>query len=313
MFDQAMGSWLLDSDAAIRWQVKRDLLDAPPEDVNRERSLVATTGWGKTLLDHQDAEGTWAGAIYSPKWTSTTYTLLLLQRMGLDRDVTGAHRGVAVLWNRAKFHNGGVNAFTSLSYPEACITSMYIKLATYFHYSSPQVDAAVGWLLDNQLVDGGWNCNTPRTGDQHSSFHTTIVTLEALAQVQQTDDSTINDAVNAGQEFFLRHKLFRSHRTGKVAGQAFTKLSFPPRWHYDVLRGLDYFETENAPWDARLEDAVSLLLSKRRTDGAWPVQNKHQGKTWFDMERTGGPSRWNTLRALRVLAWVDTAQDAASA
>jgi hypothetical protein len=189
---------------------------------------------------------------------------------------------------------------------------MYIKLATYFEYSDPRVGTAISWLLENQLADGGWNCDTLRTGDQHSSFHTTISTLEAFAQVRRLgEDGAIDEALEAGREFFLKHHLFRSHKTGKVALPAFTKLSFPPRWHFDVLRGLDHVESESATWDPRLNDAVSLLISKRSNNGRWPVQNRHQGKRWFEMERTGGPSRWNTLRALRVLAWVDTSQDEA--
>jgi hypothetical protein len=164
-------------------------------------------------------------------------------------------------------------------------------------------------LLDNQLSDGGWNCRTVRFGDSHSSFHTSISALEALAEVEavRPDDPAIVSAMDRGREFFLAHRLYKSHRVGSVADPVFTKLSFPPRWHYDLLRGLDHFQATSAPWDERYEDALEVLGSRCRKDGTWPVQHKHSGKVWFDMEKTGGPSRWNTLRSLRVLRWAERA------
>lgn len=189
--------------------------------------------------------------------------------------------------------------------PEACVTSMYVSLARYFGYDDPRVDAAIGWLLANQLDDGGWNCRTVRFGDRHSSFHTSILALEALTEIDATDRgrTDIGAALASGREFFLNHHVYRSHRDGTTVSPAFTKLSFPPRWHYDLLRGLDHFQNTAAPWDDRYADALDVLASRRRVDGTWPVQNKHTGQVWFDMETTGGPSRWNTLRALRVQKW----------
>ncbi len=160
-------------------------------------------------------------------------------------------------------------------------------------------------MLDNQLDDGGWNCRSVRFGDRHGSFHTSISALEALAEVARNvpDRVGVGAALARGREFFLAHRLFRSHRDGSVVDPVFTLLSFPPRWHYDILRGLDHFRVVSAPWDDRFGDAVDVLEQRRRSDGTWPVQHKHTGKVWFDMERTGGSSRWNTLRAMRVLRW----------
>ncbi|NNE73485.1 MAG: hypothetical protein HKN26_07475 [Acidimicrobiales bacterium] len=304
--------WLLEGDPAIRWQTLRDLLDTSPAEIDAERALVASAGWGRRLLDRQDPNGMWGGGLYGPKWISTTYTLLLLRHCGLQPGHPAALRGLKQIWDGARYFDGGLTPAISIDAPEACATSMYLTLAHYFGYDEPRVDAAHRWLLANQLADGGWNCRTVRFGDQHSSFHTSILALEALAEAapRRPASEGIGLAMDKGREFFLTHRLYQSHRHGTIAHPAFTKLSFPPRWHYDVLRGLDHFQNTNAPWDDRYQDALDLLDQRRRRDGAWPVQNKHSGKVWFDMERTGRPSRWNTLRALRVRRWAEQARSA---
>lgn len=304
MNDQII-DWLLEGDPAIRWQVKRDLLDAPEIDVETERALVGRAGWGRDLLDRKDPGGTWGGGLYSPKWISTTYTLLLLYRLGLPAASSSAREGVALLWNGARYFDGGLTPARSINAPEACATSMYVMLARYFRWEDPRVEDALAWLLANQLDDGGWNCRNVRFGDRHGSFHTSISALEALAEASDRDPRQVDvaKALRRGREFFLQHRLFKSHRDESSVDPVFTMLSFPPRWHYDVLRGLDHFQRVSAPWDDRFGDARDLLVRRRRRDGRWPVQHKHAGKVWFDMESTGAPSRWNTLRALRVLRW----------
>lgn len=303
--DEAITTWLMDGDPAIRWQTMQDLLDVPLGDVAEERAKVATAGWGKQLLDLQDPEGTWAGRLYSPKWISTTYTLLLLYRCGLAPGTPAAVRGVELLWDGARYFNGGLTCGKTIDFPEACVTSMYTTLARYFGFEDDRIDPALTWLLANQLDDGGWNCRNVRSGDRHSSFHTSISALEALAETLRREPGReeVRTAMARGREFFLDHRLYKSHRDGSIADPVFTRLSFPPRWHYDVLRGLDHFQSVAAPQDERLTDALELLQSKRRSDGRWPVQHKHSGKVWFDMETGRQPSRWNTLRALRVLRW----------
>ncbi len=309
--DDDVVSWLLDGDPAIRWQTLRDLTSASPATVARERARVTTEGWGAELLERQELDGTWGGGLYGPKWTSTTYTLLLLRRFGLEPTDRRAQLGVERIWDGARCFDGGITCAASIDAPEACVTSMYLALATYFGVEHPKIAPAFEWLLANQLTDGGWNCRTVRFGDQHGSFHTTILALEALAEARRVvaDRAPIDRAMAAGREFFLRHRLYRSHRTGEVARAEFTRLSFPPRWHYDLLRGLEHFAATDSPPDDRYADALDVLRRRRRRDGAWPVQQRHAGRVWFDMERTGGPSRWNTLRALRVLRWSHSVDD----
>jgi hypothetical protein len=300
--------WLLAGDPSIRWQALDALTSAGPDEVVAARAAVARTGWGARLLAEQDDDGRWAGGLYSPKWTSTTYTLLLLERLGLPSENPQARRGCGVLWDAASRWDGGLTLAVTLRQPEVCITGILVQLAARFgSLDDDRVHDAVQFLRATQLGDGGWNCQSIRTGSQHGSFHTSIIVLEALTAYAAAGGSVaVADPLARGREFFLAHRLYRSHRTGEVVDRAFTRFPFPPQWHFDVLRGLEHFALVGAPADSRLEDAVAVVRAARRTDGTWPVHRGHAGREWFRMEERG-PSRWATLRALRVLRWWETA------
>jgi hypothetical protein len=303
--DESVRAWLLEGDPSIRWQVLRDLAGATREDVERERRRVARHGWGAQLLAQQDPDGRWAGALYSPKWTSTTYTLLLLHWLGLPSGNPQALAGCRQVWDGAQYRDGGLTLAQSTGQPEACITAMLVLLAFSFEYHDKRREQAVGWLLGQQLADGGWNCRSVRDGSRHGSFHTSISVLDALLEYERGGgERAVRDAILRGQEFFLDHQLYRSHRTGEVVNPAFARFPFPPQWHFDVLRGLEHLRADGASPDPRLADAVEVVRRARRTDGAWPVYRGYSGRTWFVME-PAGPGRWNTLRAMRVLRWWD--------
>jgi hypothetical protein len=283
--------------------VLRDLTAASPGDLARERSRVATTGWGARLLACQDANGRWDGGLYSPKWTSTTYTLLLLHWLGLPSGHPQALRGCQVLWDGAAHYVGGLDV--PKSRPEDCITGMFVLVAAAHGYDDARVALAVDWLLARQLDDGGWNC-AARPGDRakHASFHTSITALDALqawGEARPGDRDRYAAAMARGRQFFLDHHLYRSHRTGEVAIKGSTRFPLVPQWHFDVMRGLEHFVAADVP-DQRLADAVDVVRRSRRPDGAWPTYRGYPGRTWFELE-PHGPSRWNTVRALRVLRW----------
>jgi hypothetical protein len=302
--NDAVVAWLLDADPAIRWQVRRDLLDEPGDLVAAERARVATTGWGAGVLARQDPDGRWAGGLYRPHWTGTTYSLLLLHRLGLPAGTPGAVRGVEALLDGAERFDGGLTFPDSTArYPEACITSMVLLLAASTGVRDARVEQAVAWLLRQRLADGGWNCESVSTGSRHSSFHTTISALEALHSYRESGGRlAVGEALSGGREFLLEHALFRSHRTGAVVDEAMVRFPFPPRWRYDVLRALEHFRAAGAARDDRLGDAVDVVRSRRGLDGRWPLDAGLPGHVWFELEGPG-PSRWATLRALRVLRW----------
>ena len=280
-------SWLLDGDPAIRWQTKVDLLDLPGDD---DRAAIATEGWGAELLAHQDPSGTWGGGLYSPKWVSTTYTLLLLRRMGLAPGHPAAIEGCQRLFDGFTWiPDGGLSPSPGASQPAMCVTGMLVMLGAYFGHEDRRLDDAVAWLTGTaQLADGGWNCQSPRSGSKHGSFHTSITVLEALRDYTDAGGSHEVEAKVAserGRSFFLDHQLHCSHRTGEPVHENFTRFSFPPRWYFDVLRGLDYFQAVGAGRDERLEMAVDLVRHRRRSDGTWSIQNRHPGRTFFEMEK----------------------------
>jgi hypothetical protein len=186
---------------------------------------------------------------------------------------------------------------------------MVLSILSYFDYDDARLDTVAAHLLEQQMDDGGWNCQRP-AGATHASVHTTINVLEGLRHYEvhrARKVRAVRAAQHRGREFLLAHRLFRSHRTGEIIKPVFTRFAFPPRWHYDILRALDYFQAVDAPRDPRLAAAIEIVHSSQREDGRWPLQHSYKGKTYFELERVGAPSRWNTLRALRVLNWWDRA------
>jgi hypothetical protein len=244
------------------------------------------------------------GGLYSPKWISTTYTMLMLRDFGLPAGARQARKACTLLLDGGLQRDGGIN-YGWRGRSETCITGMVLSLLSYFEYEDDRVDTLAAHLLDQQMPDGGWNCMRDH-GATHASVHTTISVLEGLRfyELQRPRKvQSLRAAERRGREFLLAHRLFRSHRTGEVIKPQFIRFAFPPRWHYDILRALDHFQAVDAPRDPRLADAIDIVRNTRRDDGRWTLQHRYKGKTYFELERLGAPSRWNTLRALRVLKW----------
>lgn len=292
--------WLLDSDPAVRWQVMRDLTDTPADVIAAERALVATTGWGARLLDLQSDDGQWGGGAYSPKWTSTTYTLLLLRHLGIDPEDERVRRAVGLVRDLVALGEQPFFAYRA----ETCITGMVLALGAYFQFDRDATDRVAEWILDEQLDEGGWNCRAVR-GSRRASFHTTISVLEGLAEYERMrgGDGDAAAARSAGEEYLLERRMLWRLSTGDEINPKWKLLSFPPRWHYDILRGLDHLRDAGTAPDPRCEQVIEILESKRDVDGRWPLQNPHAGKVHFPLETMRAASRWNTLRALRVLGW----------
>lgn len=303
--------WLLDSDPAIRWQVLRDLVHAPPEVVAAERARVTSEGWGARLLALQGKDGQWAGGACFPAggwqrdeegqpWTSTLPSLQLLHDFGVDPRSDRMRSAVALVRDNCRWEHAGQPFFDGEVEP--CINGRVVMLGTYYGLD---VDGVVERLLREQLEDGGWNCEA-ENGSRRSSFATTINVLEGLLAHERATGGSAESigARRRGEEYLLERKLFRRKSTGEVVNAAWLQFSFPIRWQYDVLRALEYFRAVGDAPDARMYESIELLRSKQQPDGRWLLENTHPGKIHFALEDGDGrPSRWNTLRAQRVLRW----------
>lgn len=304
-------TWLMEGDAAIRWQTMRDLLNEPPAVWEAERQRTVESGWGARLLARQDPDGRWGGGLYSPKWISTTYTLLTLCDIGIPPTWSAARQGAQLLLDGMLGAQNDELFQHKLAACDRCIVGMLLRIGVYFGIDDERIEALVDNLRQEIMPDGGWNCRRGRRPKpHHSSFHTTLNVLEGLREYIDSGQGQQHDPMLAAEqtalELLLQHKLFRSDKTNEIINPKFTYFSFPHRWYYDVLRGLSYFARANAPHDPRLHDALDLLHQRQRPDGLWPVQNSYSGRVFFTMEKTGGPSRWNSLRALRVIRWWDS-------
>jgi hypothetical protein len=317
--DNATIDWLLDSDPSIRWQALRDLLDAPESDWAAARASVETTGWGARLLSYQDEDGQWAGGSFIPRgfdfrewqevgqpWTATLFSLSQLREFGLDPSSSRAQRTVKLIgassrWDHARepYWEGEV---------EECINGRVVADGAYF---GVDVSPIVARLVGERLDDGGWNCERVN-GSVRSSFASTINVLEGLLEYERATGGTAQSraARKSGEEYLLQRGLFRRLSTGEPADEQFLSFLYPHRWRYDVLRALDYFRAAaaltGAVPDARLRDAVDHVRSRRLADGTWRLDWSMPGRIWFEIDDgVGKPSRWLTLRAMRVLRWCE--------
>jgi hypothetical protein len=302
--------WLLEGDPAIRWQVLRDLTDASPDQVAAERARVAHDGWGARLVALQGADGLWEGGACFPAtyaggepgqpWTATMHTLQTLQIFGLDPACEPARRTIPLVAEHGRWEHAGQRYFDGEVEP--CINGRTIETGAYF---GVDVAAIVERILGERLADGGWNCEA-ENGSMRSSFHTTIDVLDGLLEYERAtgDSAPVREARRSGEDYLLERSLFRRKSTGEVADPAFLDFAFPFYWRYDVLRALDYFRGSGVDPEPRMAEAVEVVQSKRQSDGRWLLDRIHSGRVHFAFEGgVGTPSRWNTLRALRVLDW----------
>ncbi len=302
--------WLMAGDPAIRWQAMRDLAGKAKRTYHPERRRVGEVGWGQRLLHLQAADGRWSTCagprqfrgLYIPKWTSTTYTLLELRRLGLEPRHPRGLAACTVLVQQSQWLDDDSVAPWNTARTDICVCGMFLGLLEWFkHPSRRRRDSLLAFLLAAQKEDGGWNCDTR---SEVASMHTTISVLEAL-QLRRLNcpSKALDGAMARGHDYLLARRLHRSLRTGKVIKADFSRFPFFPRWKYDLLRALDHLRDAGTKPDERAAEAIEILRSKQRKDGTWGLHSPYSGVRHFDPEKGRNPSRWNTLRARRVLAW----------
>jgi hypothetical protein len=299
MSEASIIRWLLRGDPAIRWQVMRDLTRESDDAVAMERSRVANQGWGRALLDRQAPAGSWGGS-NDRGWMITMDALALLREMGLDPSSEAARRSISRVKAHLTWESLGNRPYFD-GETEACINGAILAFGSYF---GERCDRVVDRLLSEQLVDGGWNCEAPPS--TRSSFNSTIRVLEGLLEHERTWGvaAAVTDSRLKAQEYLLKRRMFRRAATGKIIDRAWTRFSFPTMWHYDILRGLDYLRSARVDPDERVAEAIGVVEARRHQNGRWPMNHLHADRLGFPVETgLGRASRWNTLRAMRVLQW----------
>jgi len=302
MKENSLINWLLSGDVSIQYQVYRDLLKVEKKQL---RKRISSEGWGRKFLQKRNADGHWGRKFYQPKWTSTHYTLLDLKNLGIFPNIKEIINTIALIIKHEKGLDGGINPSRTIKNSDVCLNGMFLNYASYFCAKEGDLKSVVDFLITEHMSDGGFNCYSNRKGAIHSSMHSTISVLEGILEYENNGYiyrlEELKEAAIEAREFLLQHKLFRSDRTGNIIDKKMLMLSYPSRWRYDILRALDYFRNAEVEYDYRMGDAIDVLLRKKKADNKWPLQAKHPGQTHFEMEKIGKPSRWNTLRAIRVL------------
>jgi len=294
--------WLLNGDISIQYQTNRDLLGIDRLNLQKR---IENEGWGALFLSKRHANGHWGMKFYQPKWTSSHYTLLDLRNLCISPSNKQIRQSINTIIKNEKGIDGGINPSGTINKSDVCINGMFLNYACYFKTDTDDLKSVVDFILSQQMPDGGFNCMLNRSGAIHSSLHSTLCCLEGITEYEQNKYTyrlnELKKAEKNSKEFILKHQLYISDRTGKIINKNFLQLSYPGRWRYDILRALDYFRHSNTPWDNRMKPALDIILAKQNQIGTWNLQAKYPGLVHSDMEKPRNPSRWNTLRVLRIL------------
>ena len=295
-------NWLLAGDVSIQYQVYRDLLSEHREDL---RNRIALEGWGAQFLSFRKKDGHWGQRFYQPKWISTHYTILDLKNLAISQNNQAIRQSLLQVIQNLKSQDGGILPIGAEQRSDVCVNGMFLNYAAYFKMPERELLSIIDYILSQRMDDGGFNCRFNGVGAIHSSLHSTLSVLEGILEYSQNGYSyrlpELIEAEATSREFILKHRLYISDRTDEIISKSFLRLPYPSRWKYDILRSLDYFRNSKTSFDERMQPAIDVLVNKRKKDGYWLLQANHPGQTHFDMEAVGKPSRWNTLRALRVL------------
>lgn len=294
--------WLLEGDVSIQYQVWRDLLGI---DKKKLQIRIADEGWGSKILSKRNSNGQWGDRFYQPKWISTHYTLLDLRNLNLPTNNEIVRNTIQLVLQNNLAVDGGIQLGPSTSqHSDICVNGMFLNYASYFKTPEEKLNSVIDSILKETMPDGGFNCRTTRSGAKHSSLHSTISVLEGFTEFQKAGftyrKKEISDVIKTAVEFILMHRLFLSDHTGQIIDKNFLKLTYPCRWKYDILRAMDFFQYAGIKWDNRMTEALIYLNKKQNKDGSWNVHTAHPGQVHVIMEKAGKPSKWNTLRMLRI-------------
>lgn len=293
--------WLLKGDVSIQYQVHRDLLNSDKETKNNFQSKIHKKGWAKLLLSKRDpTTKLWGSGYYTPKWVSTHYTLLELKNLGIKPDNHDYIESASLLLDYMWFNKGKVS---KNKFQDMCVSGMILSIVTYSKIQSEKIYEIIDYILDKQMIDGGWNCSWEKS--KKSSVHTTLTILEAIRDYLNNEYYYKIDELKIkkreAEELLLKRRIFKKLKNDEPISAAFTRFPYPDRWYFNFLRALDYFQSVDHDYDSRMNEAIELLLKKRNKEGTWNNYAMITREVHFIPENPGKPSRMNTLKSIRVL------------
>jgi hypothetical protein len=304
--------WLLDSDPAIRWQVMKDLTGAAPDAIAAERSRIATEGWGAQLLACQSPTGNWG---VGPRgWRDdlpkddrglliTLYSLVVLMDLGLDPASKQARKMIDRVDQQLVFKRLNNRPFLH-GETEPCINARILAIGSYFKEPN---DARFNFWASSSTMAAGI-AKHPKAGALRSIPPSACLKVFSNTNGQKGKSAAVTKARRRAENYLLERRMFRLLRTGEVINKRWLRFSFPPFWHYDVSRGLDYLRDAQVKPDSRIRDAIEIVVERRHQNGRWPLNLLHPEYIPLQMETDiARASHWNTLRSLRVLRWYSNA------
>lgn len=299
--------WLLEGDVVIQYQTHRDILESDINVLKALNNRIQFEGWGKEFLNGRNIKIRSGRGFYYPKWINSHYILLDLKNLCIYPNIKEIKDTLSAIFKYEKGQDGGINPSSFIKQSDVCINGMVLNYASYFGVQENDLKSIVDFILAQHMNDGGFNCRLNRKGAIHSSLHSTISVIEGILEYTKNGYkyrlSELQEVENRSREFILEHRLFKSDKTGEIIDNRMLMLSYPTRWRYDVLRALDYFRDAEAPYDSRMQEAVEVIKEHQSVDGSWSMEVRHAGEALFEFEEVDKPSRWNTLRALRVLKY----------
>lgn len=324
MDDKEIREWLLDPvDPSVRFQTMITLDGRQPDspEVLIARQEIMAGGPVAAILNAMNDDGSWGepARFYNDKYTGSVWNLLLLGELAADPADPRVRKACDfILSNSQNIDSGGFSYTRSTKTGDGlasgvipCLTgNMVFSLIKLGCLDDPRVQQAIDWITSWQRADDGESAAPDNAvykryemcWGRHTCHMGVSKAFKALAAIpaDQRSPSVLAKIAELG-EYFLKHHLYKkSHDLSAIARPGWLKFGFPLMYQTDILELLDIYASLGW-WDERLRDALEVVIGLRQPDGRWKLENSFNGKMLVRIEQKGKPSKWITLKALRVL------------
>jgi len=323
--------WLLEPDKtqpAIRYFTLRDIIGRSSNDSDVKNALAASmlSGPVPVILAAQEPEGYWGkpGPGYGPKYRGTQWAVVFMAQLGADGTDSRVRAGFEYVLSHAIASNGSLSMNGT---PSGFIHCMAGNLGAAFidlgWLGDQRFQAALEWLAQTITGEGVADSTNRDTNKRYYKSGTlaplfacsvnaglpcawgAIKAMLALSKVPLSlRTQRMQEAIQQGIAFLLSHDPAVADYPfgmGNKPSSSWFKFGYPIGYITDVLQNLEVLAALGQAQNAHLTNALELVLGKQDDQGRWLLEYTYNGKTWVDIEKKGQPSKWVTLRALRVL------------